>query len=249
MQKMRLHPDLGGDESLAQRLNEAVATLCNPSRRQQYDYWLIVNSPVTASVEPKPRPKPANNQPHHKATSNRSNTADKASHRADCGIPRHSRRAAPDNQIQLPRRTQCPFCHAAYPFKRLGVTGYDESNRCAQCKGAITPIESVSLGSDDDIRKIYRHAHQTIVRLYTEWPVKTVHTATMTDLSIAGCAIHCSRALPLQAVILLDTQMLNSICQIRYQKQIETSALYSIGLEFLTLDIFAGPGSVFSATA
>ncbi len=37
MQKMRHHPDLGGDLSRAQLLNEAVDTLCNPARRAIYD--------------------------------------------------------------------------------------------------------------------------------------------------------------------------------------------------------------------
>lgn len=37
MQKMRHHPDLGGDAEKAQLLNEAVDTLCNPSKRSLYD--------------------------------------------------------------------------------------------------------------------------------------------------------------------------------------------------------------------
>ena len=37
MQKMRHHPDLGGDPARAQLLNEAVDTLCNPDRRAIYD--------------------------------------------------------------------------------------------------------------------------------------------------------------------------------------------------------------------
>jgi hypothetical protein len=243
MQKMRHHPDLGGDELLAQQLNEAVATLCSADRRRQYDHWLAANTRTTPSSAPKPANEPTSNEANREKSASANGPADKAagneaSSGADLG-----------DRIQLPGRKQCPFCHAAYSSKRTRVAGYTENNRCAQCKGATTPIESISLGSADDIRKIYRHTHQSQVWLHTQWPIKTAISAAMTDLSIAGCAIHCANALTLQSVIMLDTQMLNSICQVRYQKQLGPTKLYSIGLEFLTLDIFADPGSVFSATA
>jgi hypothetical protein len=37
MQKLRLHPDLGGDEGHAALINEAYAVLSDPQRRAQYD--------------------------------------------------------------------------------------------------------------------------------------------------------------------------------------------------------------------
>jgi hypothetical protein len=37
MQRLRLHPDLGGDHQQAQLINEAYAVLSNPSKRAQYD--------------------------------------------------------------------------------------------------------------------------------------------------------------------------------------------------------------------
>jgi hypothetical protein len=242
MQKMRLHPDLGGDELLAQRLNEAVATLCKADRRQQYDHWLAANIRATAPSYAAPVKEPTSKDTRSESGSPGSSNDEATGHEAPSSADQGDR-------IQLPRRKQCPFCHAAYPSTRTGAFGYQKNNHCAQCKGATTPIESISLGSADDIRKIYRLSHHSQVWMHTEWPIKTAISATMTDLSIAGCAIHCTSALTLQSVIMLNTPMLNSICQVRYQKPLGPTELYSIGLEFLTLDIFAGPGSVFSATA
>ena len=37
MQKLRAHPDLGGDADYAVLLNEAYAVLSDPQRRQRYD--------------------------------------------------------------------------------------------------------------------------------------------------------------------------------------------------------------------
>lgn len=252
MQKMRLHPDLGGDESFAQQLNEAVATLCHVERRLQYDEQI-------ASTSTTARPSAPN------ATGGKTQTDADNAPSGDCRKPGSSRDPSASertedphtsgrtedriNRVQFPGRSQCPYCHAAYSSIKAGIAGYQQNNRCAQCKGARTPIDSIAMGSADDIRKIYRHAHQSDVWLYTDWPANSAISATMTDLSIAGCAINCSQPLPLQTVIMLDMQMLNGLCQVRYQKQLGPTDPYSVGLEFLTLDIVAGPGSVFCATA
>jgi len=45
MQKLKHHPDLGGDESLAKALNEALETLLDTDKRDQYDRWLQKNHP------------------------------------------------------------------------------------------------------------------------------------------------------------------------------------------------------------
>ena len=243
MQKMRLHPDLGGDESLAQRLNEAVATLCKNDKREEYDLWLDSTNqsetPARQNSTSEPSHAAAGGTPSGSTQSNSSTNQKKAS----------ARKKGNEDQVRLPKHQQCPFCFAPYPSSGTAISGYQMNNRCAQCKGARSPIESVSLGSDEEIRKIYRHTHQSQVWLHTEWPAKNALSATMTDISIAGCALQCADALPLQSVIMLDTPMLNSLCLVRYQKKLGPSDDYAIGLEFLTLDIIAGPGSVFSATA
>jgi hypothetical protein len=243
MQKMRFHPDLGGDEVLAQQLNKAVATLSKTDSRQEYDDWLAANSRKKSASSQKPADERPPSEAKTEKSADPSNPADEtAGYEASPGVDMGDR-------SQLPRRKQCPFCHAAYSSKGIGVAGYREYNRCAQCKGAIPPIESISMGAADDIRKIYRHTHHSQVWLHTRWPIKAAIPAAMTDLSIAGCAIHCHTALTVQSVIMLDTQILNSICQVRYQKQLGPTELYSIGLEFITLDIVTGPGSVFTAIA
>lgn len=55
MQRMRLHPDLGGSHSGATLINEAFRTLGDPARRAEYDRML--NTPderPTETVEPAP---------------------------------------------------------------------------------------------------------------------------------------------------------------------------------------------------
>ncbi len=41
MQKLRMHPDLGGDHANATLINEAYTVLSNPSKRQHYDKQIL----------------------------------------------------------------------------------------------------------------------------------------------------------------------------------------------------------------
>src|SRR6188508_3891940 len=40
MQRLRMHPDLGGDHLTAALINEAFRTIGDPARRALYDRWL-----------------------------------------------------------------------------------------------------------------------------------------------------------------------------------------------------------------
>ena len=53
MQKLRLHPDLGGDGATATLINEAYAVLSDPARRAQYDAQL---GPHSARAAPRAAP-------------------------------------------------------------------------------------------------------------------------------------------------------------------------------------------------
>lgn len=249
MQKMRLHPDLGGDESVAKILNEAVTTLCNPDARAAYDTELFeqaTNAPGGTPAWNKQNETPENTQSGQSAPPNNHHSRS-ANDETNSGKP--SQPYKPKCQSHLPKRDQCPFCHASYPAFRATGIGYPTDERCAQCKAAATPIEQINKDSADDVRKIYRHHHHTQASLWTQWPMQAPVKATMTDMSIAGCAIECVNALAANSVIVLDTELLNGICVVRYCKKNTSTDTFAIGMEFLTLDITSGSGAVFSATA
>ena len=46
MQRLKMHPDLGGDHATATLINEAFRTLGHPDRRLAYDRWLSEGSPL-----------------------------------------------------------------------------------------------------------------------------------------------------------------------------------------------------------
>ncbi len=248
MQKMRLHPDLGGDETVAKELNEAVATLCNPDSRAAYDKaFFAQNAQQGASENPSSSTASGSSKAEQ---SQKTKDTSQAGAKKRTNRPAYAKPASNGvEHVRLPGRNQCPFCHASRPASPRAGAGYPTDERCAQCKAAATPIEDINSDSANDLRKVYRHDHNTSVWLWTQWPVVDPLPATMTDLSIAGCAIESVKPIALQSIIVLDTRLLNGICQVRYCKQIDGNDTYSLGLEFLTLDIAAEPGAVFSATA
>lgn len=63
MQRLRVHPDLGGDPETARLLNEAWAALGDPARRAAYDRELASLRPA-----PPPEPPPAATAPEPTAT-------------------------------------------------------------------------------------------------------------------------------------------------------------------------------------
>ncbi len=62
MQRLRHHPDLGGDATTAAMINEAYSVLTNPERRAAYDLQLAIGD-ATISPEPRPHPGPSNPDP------------------------------------------------------------------------------------------------------------------------------------------------------------------------------------------
>lgn len=271
MQKMRLHPDLGGDEALAQQLNIAVGTLCHSIKRSEYDALLAAANGGGDGGHPAPGGTPTSDT-SSKAQSDkgdRSGSGSSSGHgRAHASYRESTSNASSDesgerahptarsnaNTHLFPVKPRCPFCHTLYPAsvptnRKLVLDVYDKTSRCLQCHGSATPINQLASSENDDLRRIYRHDHKTPVLLWTHWPTDTPLTATMTDLSTAGCALEYASSIEINTVVLLDSPLLNGIGKIRYSRPSACGRFYSAGLEFLTLQITAEPGAVFSVTA
>ncbi len=272
MQKMRLHPDLGGDEGVAQQLNIAVATLCHSIKRSEYDALLAAQdgrsqpapggtptsdasntSDTSNSAQADQTGRSGTSSSHGQAQSSYRESAHKASNEGYTEAP-YSAASASRNTHLFPTKPHCPFCHTVYPAKaptnRMIVPDiYDKTNRCSQCQGSATPINQLANSDNDDLRRIYRHDHKTPVLLWSHWPTVAPITATMTDLSTAGCALEYSTVVDVNTVVLLDSPLLNGIGKIRYSRPSECGSFITAGLEFLTLQITAEPGAVFSVTA
>ncbi len=257
MQKLRHHPDLGGDPSVAQQLNEALSILSDPVKRKRYDRQLkrLGSDNLTAQQN---KPDSADEPTHaHTATKsqhseNDSDQPDTCQHNA--GSNPHpepdqtNNRTRADAAAALPGKPQCPFCHALHPVTPTDNRWYGQPDHCVRCGGAATSIQSLEQSYGEELRKIYRHSHTATVSLWTVWPLTVPTDAILTDLSVAGCAISCQSVIRPDTIVLIDTDALNAICIARYCQNMPQNRSMSIGFEFLTLHIKAQPGTMFSAT-
>ena len=83
MQKLKMHPDLGGDHENAALVNEAYAVLTNPHARTKYDASLKANSRAEKGEEASP----VKETEYTKESASRVCTADNANCCAFCQTP------------------------------------------------------------------------------------------------------------------------------------------------------------------
>ena len=262
MQKMRLHPDLGGDPSRAQMLNEAVDTLCNPSRRASYDAELQASNRKLNQKNDPPTDGAEGTSPHTGSSSTRKDgKSDTPGGRPNGYEHRTERpeetvnpepgqdRTAAVPPTSLPTRPHCLFCKASFSAAPRTHHYYQSDEHCLQCQAPTAALEQLSASTTEELRRIYRHDHHALVRLWTHWPAESHVEARLQDLSLAGCAIESNTALESNTMVLLDTDALKAICQVRYCKPVHGREVFTIGLAFKTLKTKARPGTMFSAVA
>lgn len=250
MQKLNHHPDKGGDVGFAQLLNDAAKTLCDPGTRAQYDALRKQHTSASGTKsgkEPAHRSRDDTEKPPSGESARRAETPE-----APKGEPSKSDDIYPEEEnTALPPKPQCPFCLSFYPTDR-GLTStpvsYASSRRCRGCNGAKTPIENLPHASNQELRKMHRQHHQSDARFWLQWPGKASLTSTISDFSPAGCALIHPGIVAVGQTVMIETEIFNAICKVRHCKD-SGNRRYLIGLEFITLDMLAVPGTLLSATA
>jgi curved DNA-binding protein CbpA len=118
MQRMKLHPDLGGDSATASLINEAWAVLRNDEARAQYDRQFVRanhaaerDAPRNTAQEPPEPPEPPG------AT------------------------AASGNQSSPQRCRFCDLSHAP-------ITSLDSMDICRRCASPLYPVDKQSFSQD-----------------------------------------------------------------------------------------------------
>lgn len=263
MQKLRHHPDLGGDAEKAQQLNLAMQTLCDPEKRSRYDQARLARQRQST-------PDFSQWESAAQSAGTRSDTSKTGhSHRAANGHARnpgyppggrpdpaaqgaHARDAGERHRsetLRLPRRAHCLFCganHADAPAE-TGSHAYGQSRHCLRCEAPLQAIEELPPSLSDELRRLRRYEMQTPVTLWTSWPRENPVAGTLYDLSLEGCAIISQSRLSGQRTLLLQAPLLSAICQVRHCAA--SGSQFQAGLQFRTLAMSARPGSVLSTVA
>lgn len=225
MQKMKHHPDLGGDEDTAKQLNLAMHVLSDEAKRAAYDQ----------SLGPAEQHGASHAQPKCSSTSKPSTPAHvtrlpKAACCAFCQTSIAAMLSAPD---------------AANEF--IGIS-YGQTE-CSRCGAAISPIRVIADLCSEDLRRLHRQAQKLPVKFWDRWPAEAAIEASVCDFSPAGCALLCEQRYPLGQRLKLSTALFDAVCQVCFCKASATDDSNLIGLEFITLNLKSNPGDFVSISA
>jgi len=92
------------------------------------------------------------------------------------------------------------------------------------------------------------YTHETDASVWHYWPSDADTHSKLADFSPAGCALFSTNAIGVGKIVMIETDLFNAICRVRHSRK-ESASGYSIGLEFITLDMLATRGALLDSTA
>jgi len=255
MQTLRHHPDLGGDEQRAQLLNEAMRTLGDPLLRTRYDEALTAQR---ARWEPRDAP----------AAAERTASSEAEADAADDAAARAEPSAGVSEGDVGKRRTEgvsalatvppvfanadpsCPFCGAVVgTASHRGIGAYGAHATCSRCGGPTRAPDTRS-GTADRRRRSHRVEHETRASVERRRASDAPIAVALGEFSATGCSFRANIEFDIGEVVLLRADEITAIGTVRSCfRSSERGEPLRIGLEFLTVEMRAAPGSVFSTRA
>jgi curved DNA-binding protein CbpA len=221
MQRLRVHPDLGGDPEHAALINEAFATLSDPTRRAEYDRRLKPHErerhrqAEAASAQPPPRPAPA---------------------------------LAPGNRTAEPPTPlpSCSFCHASCTT----AEAYWHEHACSTCGSPLFPATRHHDG-EDTRRAIGRVPQHMPLDFWLPTSAHQRRRGTTEDLSLNGMRFLSPTEIPIGTRVRIECRFCSAVAvakSIRRNPGLPFGR-WQCGVEFLTLRLHHERGGLFSTVA
>jgi curved DNA-binding protein CbpA len=226
MQKLKQHPDLGGEHANAALINEAYAVLTDPVKRAAYDQEL---------TQTHTKPEASGRRP---ATQARAAT----SHDSAAPAPPHRQ----DHAYAQTVHGQCAFCKLPYEISH----DTEADPICAACASPLLMTKALQSGPNSN-RAEQRIAREQAIVFFTGWPQQPGRRAKIKDLSPHGMLIHADQPLTEGQIIKANGELLSTVARVVNCRPLphEEPGVYGIGVEFITLLLRQGHGTFFSADA
>ncbi len=211
MQKLRCHPDLGGDDWNAALLNEALAVLTDASKRAAYDARCKLNPAG-------PREKKGRSRSRQQA-------------QADPTMRESNPWSTPNNtggrgagSYQTELLKSCLFCGA-------------RSNEMSSCNRCHSPLQLPPPTGEPspDQRAFERQTIEAKVEVFVHWPQERGYPAVVRDLTPSGMQVVLSVSLEINQIIKISSEFIGSVCRVVNCNVDEKQCGFTIGLEFLSL--------------
>ncbi|HHQ13971.1 MAG TPA: hypothetical protein ENK16_02990 [Chromatiales bacterium] len=227
MQRLKMHPDLGGDHWNATLINEAYQVLTDPEKRAAYDRTLPElrrGDTATAGAGPAEHTGQAG-EPDH------------ARPQADPGTRHRSERPGPDNAAYVHR---CPFCQTGHSGRT------DADSLCRVCSSPLARVESPQARAAW-LRAVERMPQNVQLRYWTRWPDESPLNGKVVDLSLTGVRFATPNPVAVNQILKLDCPRFQAVARVIHSRQ--HGERWLVGAEFFTLKFARTRGAFVSEKA
>ena len=233
MQKLKAHPDLGGDEWNAALINEAYAVLSDPEKRANYDAEQM-ELRQTVGAGSRAGPGPPTPEPETETAPRDPEPEDNVPVDLDSPPP-------PDLQSRDPH--VCAFCRT-----RNAAGDYRIPDEI--CRGCGAPMRPLEVGqASKREREARRIDHQGVIHFRVDASRPGAYAANVVDLSPTGLRFVSRHRLRKGCVVKLDSPTLSAVASVTHSTASTARDQFSTGVKFLTLKLTRPRGTFVYARA
>ena len=237
MQKLRAHPDLGGDPAQAALLNQALQVLLDADQRRRYDQTRAAQA--QSAPEAPPEAQPSQTPDPQSAPAEAAEKSDGADVYDGVGIVPV---ASTDAEV-------CAFC--GHPNRRppTAMAAYGQQRtRCGRCHAPLTPVARVAaVTQDGELRRLLRVTHDAVAEIRTQQAPSEWHAAQLRDFSVTGVSVMLDQAYATGACLHLRSQGIEAVATVVNSRQ-QADGKFCLGLACETLIVDLSPGTFVSST-
>lgn len=250
MQKLKKHPDLGGDEWDASVINEAYAVLSDKRLRAAYDARLLrERSMADAGQQSEEQRDGAHTESKNQAreetepqaepeqSDKKQEQAHAQAEQKSSAQPR-SERAYSANDEQAPANS-CFFCKTAYTVN----PGIDSD--CTECGSPLLKLSPDAMEQSGD-RSIQRQPRNSPLDVWPFWPGGK-QQSTLVDLSLHGLKLRFTHPLHAGHLIKVESPTFSGVARVAHCVSADTGFL--LGAQFLSLRFVSQSGTFVQTSA
>ncbi len=229
MQRLKMHPDLGGDHWNAALINEAYQVLTDPEKRAAYDLTL----PQLRRGEAEATGTGAGPAEHGGQAGERTRSRPQTGPRT-----RHRHKSpGPENAAYVHR---CPFCQTGHSGRT------DADTLCRVCSSPLARVESPQARAAW-LRAVERMPQNVQLHYWTRWPDESPLTGKVVDLSLTGVRFATPSPVAVDQILKLDCPRFQAVARVIHSHQ--HGERWLVGAEFFTLKFTRTRGAFVSEKA